>query len=103
MEYDLDIFQRQPDILLTKLAASCQARRLEKGYSRRHLSERTGVPAPTIERFERTGKISLESFCRIAIEFGYFDELASILSKSKFSTSAELEMINRNKTRKKGR
>lgn len=103
MEYTLDIFQRQPDLLMTRLAANCKARRLEKGYSRRHLAERTGIPAPTIERFERTGKISLESFCRIAIEFDYFDELAAILSKSKFTTSSELETINRNKSRKKGR
>lgn len=103
MEYSLDIFHRQPDLLMSRLAANCQARRLEKGYSRRHLAELTGVPAPTIERFEHTGKISLESFCRIAIEFDYFDEMASILSKSKFTTSSELEAINRNKSRKKGR
>lgn len=103
MKYTLDIFQRQPDILTARLAANCRARRLEKGYSRRHLAELTGVPAPTIERFERTGKISLESFCRIAIEFDYFDELASLLSQSKFTTSSELETIHKNKDRRKGR
>lgn len=103
MKYTLDIFQRQPETLTARLAANCKARRLEKGYSRRHLAELTGVPAPTIERFERTGKISLESFCRIAIEFDYFDEVAALLSRSKFSTSNELETINKNKNRRNGR
>ena len=88
---------------MIRLAGNCKARRLEKGYSRRTLSDLTGIPAPTIERFERTGRISLESFCRLAIEFDYFDELGAIMGKTKYSTSQELESINRNLKRKKGR
>ena len=89
--------------MLDRLAANCKARRLEKGYSRRTLSDLTGIPAPTIERFERTGKISLESFCQIAILFDYFDEVAALLNHTKYSTSKELETINRNHNRKNGR
>ena len=90
-------------MLLDRLSSNCRARRLEKGYSRRTLSELTGIPAPTLERFERTGKISLESFCKIIIQFDYFDEMADILGRTKYSTSAELETINKNQTRKNGR
>ena len=103
MEYRLDNYTRDPQLLMMRLAGNCKARRLEKGYSRRTLSELTGIPAPTIERFERTGKISLESFCRLAIEFDYFDELGAIMGKTKYTTSQELESINRNLKRKKGR
>ena len=103
MEYRLDNYSRQPEILMMRLAGNCKARRLEMGYSRRTLSERTGIPAPTIEHFEKTGKISLESFCRIAIEFDYFDELGSILGKTKYTTASELESINKNRKRVKGR
>lgn len=103
MEYRLDNYSRNPQLLLERLAGNCKARRLEKGYSRRTLSELTGVPSPTIERFERTGKISLESFCRIAILFDFFDEMAAILDHTKYSTSGELETINRNQNRKNGR
>lgn len=103
MEYTLDIYSKGPEQLISSLALNCKARRLEKGYSRSRLSKLTGVPAPTIEHFEMTGKISLESFCKLAIEFGYFDEIASLLSKSKYSTGSELEIINKNKNRKKGR
>ena len=103
MEYRLDNYTRDPQLLMMRLAGNCKARRLEKGYSRRTLSELTGIPAPTIERFERTGRISLESFCRLAIEFDYFDELGAIMGKTKYTTSQELERINRNLKRKKGR
>ena len=48
MEYRLDNYTRNPQFLLDRLAANCKARRLEKGYSRRTLSDLTGVPAPTI-------------------------------------------------------
>ena len=103
MEYRLDNFSRQPDILAMRLAKNLRARRLEKGYSRRTLSELTGIPAPTIERFEMTGNISLVSFCRLAIEFDCFEELGEVMGKAKFSTAAELETINTNRKRKRGR
>ena len=103
MEYTLDIYARQPERLMEMMAKNCKDRRLERGYSRRTLAERTDVPAPTIERFEKTGKISLESFCAIVVEFDYFQEMSEILSKPKYTTGSELEAINRNKNRIKGR
>ena len=103
MEYRLDIYSRNPEVLMERLARNSKARRLEKGYSRRTLASLTGVPAPTIEHFERTGRISLESFCRLAVEFDYFEELGAIMGRTKYSTSSELEQINRNLSRKNGR
>lgn len=103
MEYTLDIYSKQPEQLMHRMAQNCKARRLERGYSRRTLSERTGVPAPTIERFETTGKISFESFCALVVEFDYFQEMSQILSMPKYTTGSELETINRNKKRRKGR
>lgn len=103
MEYTLDIYSKQPEQLMQRMAQNCKARRLERGYSRRTLSERTGVPAPTIERFETTGKISFESFCALVVEFDYFQEMSQILSMPKYTTGTELETINRNKKRRKGR
>ena len=103
MEYRLDNYSRDPQLLMMRLAGNCKARRLEKGYSRRTLSELTGIPAPTIERFERTGKISLESFCRLAVEFDFFDELGAVMGRTKYSSARELEEITRNQYRKNGR
>ena len=103
MEYRLDNYSRDPQLLMMRLAGNCKARRLEKGYSRRTLSELTGIPAPTIEHFENTGKLSLESFCRLAIEFDFFDELGAVMGRTKYSSARELEEINRNQYRKNGR
>ena len=58
---------------------------------------------PTIDRFETKGKISLESFIKLVVEFDWFDEMSAIMSKSKFTTGEELETINKNQGRQKGR
>lgn len=103
MEYSFDIFDKDPERLAIILAENCRKRRLDKGLSRRSLSEITGIPEPTLERFETKGKISLEAFLKLVVEFGWFEEMSCILSRSKFSTSKELETINSNQGRQKGR
>lgn len=103
MGYSFDIFDKNPERLSTILAENCRKRRLDKGLSRRSLSEITGIPESTLERFETKGKISLEAFLKLVVEFGWFDEMSVIMSKSKFSTGKELEIINKNLGRQKGR
>lgn len=103
MEYSFDAFDKNSECLAKILSNSCRRRRLDRGLSRRSLSERTGIPVPTLERFETKGKISLEAFLKLVVEFGWFDEMSAIMDKSKFSTGDELEIINKNSTRQKGR
>lgn len=103
MKYSFDIFDKNPERLAKILAENARKRRLDKGLSRRSLSERTGIPEPTLERFETKGKISLEAFLKLVVEFDWFDEMSAILSKSKFSTGEELETINKNQRRQRGR
>ncbi len=103
MGYNFDIFDKNPERLAKILAENSRKRRLDKGLSRRSLSEITGIPEPTLERFETKGKISLGAFLKLVIEFGWFDEMSAIMSKSKFATGEELELINKNQGRQKGR
>ena len=103
MEYSFDIFNKTPERLATILAENCRKRRLDRGMSRRSLSEATGIPEPSLERFETKGKISLEAFLRLVVEFDWFDEMSTIMGKSKFTTGEELETINKNQGRLKGR
>ena len=103
MGYSFDIFDENSERLATILAENSRRRRLDKGLSRRSLSEMTGIPEPTLERFETKGKISLEAFLKLIVEFGWFDEMSAIMSKSKFTTGEELEAINKNRRRQKGR
>lgn len=59
------------DELLATLAGSLQKRRLEKGLSREALSELSGVPAPTVAKFEQKHTISLASYVALAKALGY--------------------------------
>lgn len=85
------------------LAERLQKRRLEKGLSRGALSQMSGVPVPTIAKFEQKHKISLESFVAIVMSLGYTEDMKSVLSEPLYSTMRELEEINSNKNRKRGR
>ena len=91
------------DDLATRLAENVKHRRLEKGLSRSALSMMSGVPAPTIAKFEQQHGISLVSFLALAKALGYTDTLKSLLAEPVYSTMEELDTINKNKNRKRGR
>ncbi|PXV58800.1 helix-turn-helix protein [Dysgonomonas alginatilytica] len=84
------------------LAQNLQKRRLEKGFSRNTLSEISGIPAPTIAKFEQKFVISLTSYIALAKALGYTKEIKELLSQPLYDTMEELEMINKNKERKRG-
>lgn len=91
------------DDLAIQLAQNVKRRRLEKGLSRTALSMMSGVPAPTIAKFERQHSISLVSFLALAKALGYTDALKSLLAEPIYTTMEELDTINKNKNRKRGR
>ena len=91
------------DELATHLAENVKRRRLEKGLSRSALSLMSGVPAPTIAKFEQQHSISLVSFLALAKALGYTDTLKSLLAEPIYTTMEELDTINKNKNRKRGR
>lgn len=95
--------QESVDDLTKLLAGNLQRRRLEKGLSRSALSVMSGVPTPTITKFEQQHIIALTSFVALAQALGYTDDIKQLLSEPHFSTMEELETINRNKNRKRGR
>lgn len=98
-KFDLDTSKE----LASQLARNVQQRRLEKGLSRAALSHLSDVPTPTIAKFEQEHAISLLSFISIAKALGYSDGIKSLLAEPKYSTIEELDQINKNKNRKRGR
>ena len=92
-----------PQELMSIVAEHVQQRRLEKGLSRQALSEMSGVPTPTIAKFERQHTISMVQFVAIAKALGYMDQIKSLLSEPRYQTQQELETINKNKSRQRGR
>jgi len=103
MNYKYEIYRMPIGVIMEKLASDCRKRRLEKGLSRKSLADLSGVPAASIERFETKHKIALESYALLADALDYTDELLSVMSKPKFSTMNELETINKNKNRQRGK
>ena len=99
--YNFDI--DTPYELLVILAKNLQKRRLEKGLSREALTELSGVPTPTIAKFEQKHVISLSSYVALAKALGYSKAIKELLSEPIYNTMEELDMINKNKNRKKGR
>lgn len=97
--FDLDSVEE----LMQRLSQNLQKRRLEKNISRVVLSDLSGVPAPTIAKFEKAHKISLESYVALCKALGYSDEIKALLAEPKYSTMQELDMIHRNQHRKRGR
>ena len=99
--YNFDIDTAEE--LTAVLARNLQQRRLEKGLSREALSEMSGVPASTIAKFEQKHTIALTSYVALAKALGYSADIKQLLSEPQYSTMEELETINRNKNRKRGR
>ena len=67
------------------------------------LSDLSGVPAPTIARFEQHYAISMRQYLDLAITMGYADELKHLMDEPKYKTMDELETIRNNQNRKRGR
>ena len=88
--------------LLKILAQNLQKRRLEKGLSRNSLSEISGIPAATIAKFEQRHTISLSSYIGLAKTLGYTRDIKELLSQPLYNTMEELDVINKNKRRKRG-
>lgn len=89
--------------ILALLAEQLRQRRLERGLSRQALSMMSGVPAPTIAKFEQRHAISLAAFVAMAKALGYTPAIKTLLSEPIYTTMDELDTINRNKHRQRGR
>ena len=97
------VFDPYPlQVTMQRLAENLKARRLEKKLSTRSLSEMSGVPASSIQRFELKHAISLESYVKLAKALGYSEEIMQLLAEPKYDTMEELLEINKNRTRKRG-
>ena len=97
--FDIDSVEEIQKIV----ARNFHKRRLEKGLSRNSLSDISGVPASTIAKFEQRYTISLVSYIALAKALGYTKDIKDLLSQPLYNTMEELETINKNKKRKRGR
>ncbi len=73
------------------LAARVRSARLRHGWKQSTLAERSGVSLPTVRRYERSGRTSVENLLKLCHALGHVDEFAKLLEPPAASSMAELE------------
>ena len=88
-----------------KLAENVRLRRLDMELTQEGLAQRSGVPLPTLRKFEQKGTISLESFLKLLMVLGGLDDIiqATKVSKKEFASIDEVLNANNTPTRQRGR
>lgn len=86
-----------------ELGRRLETLRLANDWRRATLAERTGVSVSTIQRFERTGKITLEHLLRLADALGRAEDLASLFQPARARSLDELEARMTRPPPKRGR
>jgi transcriptional regulator with XRE-family HTH domain len=80
-----------PDEIASQLAERVRAERLRREWKQKTLAERSGVSLPTIRRYERTGRTSVENLLKLCHALGRLDEFAGLLEPPPASSIEELE------------
>ena len=61
------------------LSERVKAKRLQQGLTQEGLANRSGVPLPTLRKFEQKGLISLESFLKLLTVLGCLEKVVQAL------------------------
>ena len=87
-----------------QLLQHLKARRLQQGLTQEGLAKRTGVPLPTLRKFEQKGLISLESFLKLLMVLGGLEALVDSLKPKDgvFHSVDDVLKVSSKKQRKKG-
>lgn len=72
------------------LAGRVRAQRLRLRWKQQTLAERSGVSLPTLRRFERTGRTSIENLLKLCHALGRLDEFADLLNPPPAESMKEL-------------
>lgn len=71
--------EKTPKEIMLLLGERVRKLRKEQKMSRQDLADRSGVPAPTLRKFEQTGIISLESLLKLIQTLGRLEEFEPLL------------------------
>ena len=87
-----------------KLAENARLKRLDMNLTQAGLAERSGVPLPTLRKFEQKGSISLESFLKLYVVLGGLVDMLEVLETppQTFSSIDEVLEEGRKPARQRG-
>ena len=87
-----------------RIAAAAQRKRLGANWSQQTLAQRSGVSLGVLKKFERTGKISLESLLKLAHVLGELEGFAHLFPDKPPEQYPSLDiLLLANKPRQRGR
>ncbi len=89
--------------LSSLIAHQLQAKRLAANLSQKTLAERSGVSYGVLKKFERTGKISLESLLKLALVLDSLHEFELLFKHDQVVPYVTLDQLIQDKSRKRGR
>lgn len=99
----ISLFMMTPHEMASYIAKQAQQKRLELNLSQQSLALRSGVSYGVIKKFERTGKISVESLLKIAVALGCLESFKDLFVLTKPEHFASLDELMNRKIRKRGR
>jgi transcriptional regulator with XRE-family HTH domain len=99
----MSLFMMTPHEVALYIAKQARAKRLALNFSQQTLSDRSGVSYGVLKKFERTGKISLESLLKVAITLDALDEFNNLFNPLPPDQHLSLDNLINDKTRKRGR
>lgn len=79
-----------PSDVAKRLADKIKRIRKRKKITQEQLAARSNVSYATLRKFEQTGRISLESFIKLAMELGVIGEINSLFEQPVYSSIEEV-------------
>lgn len=88
-----------------ELAKNVRLRRLNMDLTQEGLAARSGVPLPTLRKFEQKGTISLEAFLKLQMVLGGLEDLIKSTQPlpKEFASIDDVLAVDQSSTRKRGR
>jgi len=99
----MDFNFQTPYDLVTQIAKQAKERRLFLNLTQHSLSERSGVSLGVLKKFERTGKISIESLLKIAVVLDSLSEFSDLFKSKPLESYPTLDQLLKQKSRMRGR
>lgn len=88
--------------LCSGLASRVKQRRLEMKLTQAGLCKRAGINLSSYRRFERTGKLALDSLARLSIIFDRIEEFDALFKTPHYNSLDEVINDTTEKKRKRG-
>ena len=85
------------------IAKKAKEKRLGLNLTQKSLANQSGVSFGVIKKFERTGKISLESLLKLALVLDALGEFENLFNSKSLESYRSLDHILKQKSRKRGR